>query len=198
MHPYKYISSSRYSNFTPFTARTFFLYLRFTLHIMSKNSPSIFSKMNLSYDVSAFRYAQGTSEIATYIPSFTSIMRLVNRYSREMVSGDASSLVMKHLWGRSSAHVVPFILPPRFSFIRFMGRIAPFFYDLVMLSGSSALIACMYYNCVYSLYMASTALSPCFLIPFLGVICVNVIFVASLCMLCINSFLFFPVIVHWV
>ena len=47
MHPYRAFRSRSYSTFTPFSIRTFFLCSRFTLHIMSTNSPSIFSKMNI-------------------------------------------------------------------------------------------------------------------------------------------------------
>ena len=62
--------------------------------MMSINTPLIFSKMNSSSGMSALRYAPGTSEICTSIPSFVSIISLINRASSEMVSDYASSLVM--------------------------------------------------------------------------------------------------------
>ena len=62
--------------------------------MMSKNLPSIFSKMKLSSGFSALRYAPGKLKITTYLPSCASIMRPENKDSREMVGEDASSLVM--------------------------------------------------------------------------------------------------------
>ena len=76
---------------------------------------------------------------------------------------------------------------------------APLFCDIVRLSGFSAPITSMSYSCVYSLYMAASALYMCFLMPFLAVICVNVTYTASLCMSCIIYCFFSPVlVVNWV
>ena len=69
MHPYKDFRRRRYSAFTPFSTRTFFLCSGFTPHMMSRNSPSIFDGMNLSSGMSALRYSPGTSKIDTYLPS---------------------------------------------------------------------------------------------------------------------------------
>ena len=132
-------------------------------------------------------YAPGTSKISTYLPSCELIMRLLNKYSREMLGDDAPSLAMDHLWVRPCAHVLPFSFTLHFSFIRFIVRSAPFFYDLVRLSGSSALITFMSSICVYSLYMATISIPPLFLISLLAIICVDVTPTASLCMLCIKK-----------
>ena len=53
--------------------------------MMSTNLPSIFIKMNLSSGMSSFRYALGTSKIDVSLPLYESIIRIVNRASREMV-----------------------------------------------------------------------------------------------------------------
>ena len=82
IHPYISSRSRRYSTFTPFSTRTFFLCLSFTSHIMSANLPSIFIKMNLSFGMSELMFAPCTSKIATYITLCASIIRLMNRSSR--------------------------------------------------------------------------------------------------------------------
>ena len=72
------------------------------------------------------------------------------------------------------------------------------FYNIVRLPWSSALITFMYYNCLYSLYMAATTFYPCLLILFLAVISVNITSTASVCMACMNGFFFFSVLMNWV
>ena len=62
--------------------------------MMSINFYSIFNKKKLSSGMSAFIYTPGTSKITTYLPSYASMMMLANKYSREVVGEDASSLVM--------------------------------------------------------------------------------------------------------
>ena len=84
----------------------------------------------------------------------------------------------------------PFYFTAPFYFIRFIYRSDSFFCDLVSLFGSSTHINFIYYNFVYSLFMVATGLSPCFLIPFLDFIRVNITFMASLCMSCIKYFFF--------
>ena len=195
MYPYKAFRRSRYSTFTPFSTHKGFLCSGFTSHMMSKNSPPIFNRMDLSYGMSALRYAPGKSKISTSLPLFASMMRLVNKASRKIVSEDTSYFVMWHLWGRLSAQFLLFSFPLRFSFIKCMALSDTFFCDIVRLSGFSAPITFMSYSFLYSLYMATTALSPCFLVPFLVVILVNVIPTASLCMSYILKKIFFPVLV---
>ena len=95
-------------------------------------------------------------------------------------------------------HILPFRFPLHFSFIRFIASSDPFLCDIVRLSGYSAPITFMYSNYVYSLYMAATTLSPCFLISFLDSICENITSTAILWMSCIKHFLFFPMMVNWV
>ena len=85
-----------------------------------------------------------------------------------MVGKDASSLVMYHLWGRPSVHILPFSFPLHFSFIKFMAISDPFLCDILRLSGFIAPITFMSYSCVYSFYMATTALSACFFYAILG------------------------------
>ena len=166
--------------------------------MMSTNSPSIFTKMNLSSCVLVLRYAPGTSKTDTYLLLCTSIMSMVYRVSRETVGDDASSLVLYHLCGPLSLHVIPFVFPILFYFIRFIVRSYPFLYDLVCLLGSSSPITFMYSNFVYYLYMTDTSLSTCFILPFLAVICMNVTSTASLWMSCIKYYLFVSVLVNWV
>ena len=110
----------------------------------------------------------------------------MNKASRKRFGEDAYSLVMNHIWGCPSAHVLLFSLLLRFPLIRFISHSGPLFYDLVMLLGSSDSITFMYSSCVYSLYTATTALYPCFFIPFLAVIYVNFTFMAIFCMSCIK------------
>ena len=195
MNPYKAFIRLRYSTFTTFSTRIFFLCLGFTSHIMSTNYPSIFNRMNLSSGMPALRYATGTQKITTSLPSCVSMMRLMNKYPKEKVGDDSSYLVMYHLWGLPSTHVLPFSFPLRFYFIKLMAISAPFFCDIVRLSGFSSPINFMYYSCVYYLYMSSTALFPCFLIPFLAVIWVNVTSTANFCMSRIKYFFLSPVLV---
>ena len=71
-----------------------FYFLWFTLHMMSANSPSIFSKVNLSSGMLSLVYTPGKSKTATYIPLCESIMSLVNRASNDMVCEDTSYLGM--------------------------------------------------------------------------------------------------------
>ena len=95
-------------------------------------------------------------------------------------------------------HVLPFNLPLRFYFIRFIALNAPFLCDILRLSGSSAPITLIYSSFVYYFYIYSTALSPCLLMPFLAVICVNVTSTASLCMSRIKKFFSPVLVVNWV
>ena len=106
-----------------------------------------------------------------------------------MVCEDASYLVMFHLWGYSSAHAPPFYFPAPFYFIRFISHSDPFFCDIMRPLGSSASTTFIFSSCFYSLYMADTNLSPCFLVLFFAVISVNVTFTASFCMSRINILL---------
>ena len=62
--------------------------------MMATNSPSIFNRTNLSSGVSALRYDPGTSKIARSLPSYSSMMRLVVKFSREMVGKDTSYFVL--------------------------------------------------------------------------------------------------------
>ena len=94
MHPYWAFRSCRYNTFTQLSTRKCFLCLGFTLHMMSKNLPSILNIVNLSSGISVLRYAPGTSKIAAYIPLCASIISLVNRASRDMVGYDALYLGM--------------------------------------------------------------------------------------------------------
>ena len=107
-------------------------------------------------------------------------MSLANRASTDMVGEDASYLVMYNIWGRPYANVLPFSFTIRFYFIRFNDGSDHLFCDIVRLQESSDPITFMSSNCVYSLYMAATALSPRFLIPSLDVICGHVTSTASL------------------
>ena len=74
-------------------------------------------------------------------------------------------------------------------FIYFMFPSSTFFCDIMRLLGFSSHITFMSPIFLYSLYMAATALSTWFLMPFLAIICVNVTSMASLCMSCIHVFL---------
>ena len=49
-----------YSNFNPLSTCTFFFSSGFTSNRMSKNAPSIFNRINISYVVSVLRYAPRT------------------------------------------------------------------------------------------------------------------------------------------
>ena len=49
--------------------------------------------------------------MATYLHFCTSNMILVNRDSKDMVGGDASSLGMYHVFGLLSEHVLSFSFP---------------------------------------------------------------------------------------
>ena len=81
----------------------------------------------------------------------------------------------------------------------FISLNAPLFCDLARMLGSIAPITFIYYSCVHYLYTYATALSPCLLMPFLAVICVNVTPTSSLCMSRINYFSFSQVLVaNWV
>ena len=159
MHPYRDFISCRCITFTPFSTRTFFLCLGFTLHMMSTNLPSIFSKMNLSYGMSELRYALGISKTSTSLHSCESIMSLVNRVSREMIGEDASSLIFYNLWVHPSAYALPFSFLICFSFVRFIPCSYPLFYDIMRLPGSSSPITFMYSDCVYYVYIVATSLS---------------------------------------
>ena len=55
---------------------------------------SIFSKMNFSSGMSAFRYAPGTPKMTTSLPYCASIMSPVIGDSRDMVNEDAYYLGM--------------------------------------------------------------------------------------------------------
>ena len=88
MHIYKAFIRRRYSTFTLLSTRKFFLCSGFTLHMMSTNSPSLFNRIDLSFDMSALSYATGISEIPIYLPTCASIMRLMSNYSMEMVRED--------------------------------------------------------------------------------------------------------------
>ena len=116
MHQYRYFISCRYSTFTPFSTRTFFLLLGFTLHRMSTNLPSIFSGLKLFSGKSAFSYSLEALKKFTSLPLCASTSRMVNKASREMVGEDASYLVIYHCWGRLSAHILPFSFPLHFAF----------------------------------------------------------------------------------
>ena len=137
--------------------------------------------------MSAFRYSPGTPKNTTYLPLCASMMSLVNKASREIAGDDASSLVMQHLWGHPSAQIPPLNFPLRYSLFSYIPQCS-FLCDLVRLSWSSDPITFLSSSCLYLLYMVATALYPCFLIPFLYVIYVNVTSTASLCMSCIKYF----------
>ena len=62
IHPYRALISRTYGEINPFSTRTFFSCLGFTSHMMSKNSPSIFTKMNLYSGMSTLSYAPGTTK----------------------------------------------------------------------------------------------------------------------------------------
>ena len=116
------------------------------------------------------------------------MMSMVNKSSREVISEDVYSLVMYNHRGLPSTHVLPFSFPLLFYFVGFISCSATFFCDIVRLLGSSAPITFMSSSFFYSLYMAATSLSTLFLMPFLSLICVDVISTASLCMTCIKYF----------
>ena len=105
---------------------------------------------------------------------------------------------MWNLWFYPYAHVLPFSFTPSIHFIRSISRSATFLYFFVRLYESSDPITFMYCNGVYSLYTTATAISPCFLTPFLDVICVNVTPTDSLCMSCIKYIYFSSVLVNCV
>ena len=140
MDPYRYLRIHRYSTFNPFSTHTFFSCSGFTSHMMSTNSSSIFSKMNLSSGMSDLKHAPEISKITTYIPLYESIMIHMNSASMEMAGEDASYLVTYNLWVRPSAYVLPFSFPLRFYYIIFISRSSPFFCDVLMLLRSSTLI----------------------------------------------------------
>ena len=53
--------------------------------------------------------------------------------------------------------------------------------------------------CIFLIHVCHSSLSPCFFMPFLAVIWVNVISPSSFCMSCIQYFFFSPVlVVNWV
>ena len=59
---------------------------------MSANLPSIFNMNNLSSGISALRYVPGTSKTTTSLHSCVSIIRTVNRSSKDRVGNDEYSL----------------------------------------------------------------------------------------------------------
>ena len=90
--------------------------------MVSTNSPPFFNNMNLYYGMSALRYYPGTPKIATSLHSYMSMIILVKRSSKYMVDEDVNYLDMYHLCGLPYAHVLPFIFPHLFYFIRFIVR----------------------------------------------------------------------------
>ena len=94
MHPYWAFRSCRYNTFTQLSTRKCFLCLGFTLHMMSTTSPSTFYMITLSSGMLLLRYSLGKSNISTSLPSFSLMMRLVNKSSREIFGEDASSLAI--------------------------------------------------------------------------------------------------------
>ena len=126
IQPYIAFNRPMYITFRKFSIHTFYLYSRFTYHMMSTNSPSIFNMMNLSSGMSELRYAPGTSKMATYISVCASMIRLVNRASKDMACEDASYLGMQYLYVLPSANVFPFSFPHFFFFIRFIDLSDPF------------------------------------------------------------------------
>ena len=163
--------------------------------MMYTNSPSVFNMVKLSSGMSALSYAPGTSKMATFIPSFASMIRLVNRAAKDMVREYTSSLCMYYLCGLTSAQFLPFNFP-HFSFISLLLTGLPFF-DFVVLWGSSAPIMFISYSSVYSLYMYIISLLTCLFIPFLAVICVNVVSTAIFCISWMNSFSFSSILMNW-
>ena len=92
-HPYNAFNNCRYITFTSFP---YVYFCVFWIHLThdSQKSTINFNMMISSPGMSALRYSPGTSKVTTSLSSCASIMRLVHRYSKELVGDDTSSLGM--------------------------------------------------------------------------------------------------------
>ena len=104
----------------------------------------------------------------TSIPFCESTIRLIKRESKYIVSKDAPSLGMWRLCGLPSAHVLHFIFPHMFYFIRFICFQYYLFCDFIILSGSRSPINSIFYRWVYYFYTPAIYLFAVPIYPFLG------------------------------
>mmetsp|Transcript_34303 Transcript_34303/g.50919 ORF Transcript_34303/g.50919 Transcript_34303/m.50919 type:complete len:228 (-) Transcript_34303:109-792(-) len=147
---------------------------------MSTKIPSNRNTTNSSSGISACRYAPGTSKTPTARFSLAKTDRTPIKASFDTVGDEDSSLGTYLRCGRPSAHVLPFIFPQRFSFIKLTTLKASRFCCFVKALGSRRPITSMSLSCVYSFISAAHARSSNISKPFLADICVNMKFAMSL------------------
>ena len=113
-----------------------FLYYSLTLHMMSTNYPLFFIVAFLSSVISSWKYAPGTSNMATSRPSIVSIMSVVVSASVDTVGDDmVSPSFINRFCLIPSAYVIPFILPLLSCLIKLTASSAPHLFLFVRPSG---------------------------------------------------------------
>ena len=179
MHPYSARSRCKYNTLffpSPLVKRS---YSGLTWHMMSAKSPLSTISVFLSSGIFACRYAPGTSKIATFLFSTTSITNDASRPSRETVGDEYDSFSFKKSFCFFPlAHVLPLSIPDLFSLIKVTASNACFFCSSDKVCGSTGLTTGFpgigpSWICLNSFIMAAIALSPNFLMPFLADIWVN-------------------------
>ena len=129
---------------------------------------------------------QGHQKLIISLSSCVSMIRLLNRVSKDMVGKYTSYLAMKNLCSQLSAHIFPFSFPLIFYFIMFIDHSAPLCCDFVILPGSISPIAfCPLIVCTYCTCLIFPFLLFLFIL-FLADIGVNVVSTGILCVSCMN------------
>ena len=130
-----------------------------TLHIMSTNQSSSFNNTNLSYGMSKFRQAPGTSNINITRSSNTPRLNWSSNASIDTVGAEDYYCLIYDICALPYANYLPLISPHNFSLIKVIASNASYFCLGVISEVHNITNVVMSCNCLYYLNMASMDLS---------------------------------------
>ena len=118
MHPYMDLKRHRYRTFWPLSYLILALCYGFISHMISTKRPRKFHKIVFPSGILACKYSPGTSNVATYLSSYISIINVLNSVLIITVIGAILSPSIKcRFCLLPFAHVIPFIFPYLFSLL---------------------------------------------------------------------------------
>ena len=172
--------------FCPFLYLALFLCSRFIWYIISLNSPLNFNKTFFSFDISAWKYAPGTSKVATCFLFYASITSVVDKPSRDTLSDATLSPSFKCLfWLIQFAQVLPLMIPFIFYFMRFTASSACLLSTSISSSVFNGITTRFHiispsFHCLNYFIIAAISISPNNLINLFLCIYINITFTAAL------------------